>query len=283
MQGGIILKTSGDSGLSVCNNSYLLYKNLLNTQIANTVPAESSESAGVSALYDGNTNLKFFCSSSGTVDFDFTLPSATSINSMACAGANMLNAAVTWEFYTWDATTSTYIKRSDGSGKKNNSPVFNTFDTVTTNRVRFRFITSAPFSVGELGCGLALRFPVPPSIGYQPSRWNNNDQVNIGRSENNMIASSTVIKRGSTESVKFDKLESQWMDDNFIEILDYKGLPVWFSGDQKTNPNKVIFGNWESSSNLAMKVRLEHLFHLKLTELFNVIRHYKKNNKQKAR
>lgn len=249
MIGGIILKTSGvDSSSGGCNNAYLLYKNLLNTNIANTVPTESSESAGASALYDGNTNLKFFCSTSGTVDFDFTFPLATEINSMACAGANMLNSSAIWEFYTWDSNTSAYVKQADGSGKKNNSPVFNTFDAVTTNRVRFRFITSAPFSVGELGCGLALRFPVPPSIGYQPSRWNTNNQVNVGRTENNTVAASTVIKRGSTESVKFDKLEAQWMDDNFVDILDYEGLPVWFSGDQKTNPNKVIFGNWESSS-----------------------------------
>ncbi|HHZ70650.1 MAG TPA: hypothetical protein EYN54_10350 [Methylococcaceae bacterium] len=265
MQGGIILTSSGNGGTNFCNNSYLLYKNILKTQTSSVTPTESTESAGVTALYDGNSNLKFFCSSSGTVDFEFTFPLATEINSMACAGVNMLNAGVTWEFYTWDSTSSAYVKQSEGSGKKNNSPVFNAFDSVTTNKVRFRFITSSPLSVGELGCGLALRFPVPPSIGYQPSRWNTNNQVNVGQTENNTTSSSTVLKRGSTESVKFDKLDASWLDNNFIDVLDYEGLPVWFSGDQKTNPNKVIFGNWESSS----KPSYESAFRSSLSFKFN--------------
>jgi hypothetical protein len=241
------ISTSVDPASSA-SNSYLLYKNLLDTNISNTVPAENADSAGVTSLYDGNTNLKFKCLSAGVSEFDFTLPLAVDINSMAVAGADLLTSGVVWEFFVWDADLSSFVKVSEGSGKKDNSPIFNVFDTKLTNRIKFRFTTTSPVSIGELGVGNALRFPVPPSIGYQPARWSNNNVVNIGRTENNTLSSSTVLNRGSSESVKFDKIEADWIDDNFIDVLDYKGLPVWFVGDQKFKPNSVVFGNWESST-----------------------------------
>lgn len=260
----VILDTA--QSLAVCNfNSYMLYNNLASTQTALTTPAQDSESAGDLALYDNNTNLTFNCSTSGTVDFDFTIPLATEINSMGVAGANLGASTAIWEFYTWNSTTLAYEKKAEGSGKRDNSPIFNAFESVVTNKVRFRFITTSPLKVGQLGFGNALRFPVPPSIGYQPARWSNNNQVNIGRAENNTLSGNTVIKRGSTESVKFDKLEAQWLDDNFIDVLEYSGVPVWFSGDQKFNPNNVIYGNWESST----KPSYESAFRSSLSFKFN--------------
>lgn len=226
----------------------MLYDNKLKLNSTRTLPAESPESAGFLSLYDGNSNLKFISSASSTLDFDFEFSTAQQINSMACAGANLADAGVVWEFYTWDIDNSIYVKQHDGSGKKNNSPIFGVFDTVTTSKIRFRFITTSPVMIGELGCGLALRFPVPPSIGWQPARWNSNNQINIGRTEANTTASSTVIQRGAPESVKFDKLEAAWMDSNFVDVLNFEGLPVWFVGDNKFNPNDCIFGNWSASN-----------------------------------
>ncbi|HAW80266.1 MAG TPA: hypothetical protein DCX27_11485 [Balneola sp.] len=240
--------TSGSSISYGCNNSYLLYDNKLNLNSSRTTPEESSQSAGYLSLYDGNSNLKFISSSSGSLDFDFEFSTAQKINSMSCAGANLFDAGVVWEFYTFDIDNATYIKQHDGSGKNNNSPIFGIFETVTTSKIRFRFITTTPIMIGELGCGLALRFPVPPSIGWQPARWNSNNQINIGRTEANTTASSTVIERGAPESVKFDNLEASWMDSNFIDVLEFQGLPVWFVGDSRYNPNDCIFGNWSASN-----------------------------------
>lgn len=244
----IILDNSVSTTIGNNANSYLLYDNLARNQTALTLPDQDTDSAGGLALYDNNTNLTFNCLNPGTVDFYFTIPEAKEVNSMGVAGANLGSSTAVWEFYTWNSDTMAYEKKAEGSGKRDNSPIFNTFDTVTTNRVRFRFITTAPLRVGELGFGNALRFPVPASIGLTPARWSTNNQVNIGRAENNTLSGNTVIKRGSTESVKFDKLEAQWLDDNFIDVLDYEGVPVWFSQDQRYKQNDVIYGNWETSS-----------------------------------
>ena len=251
MANAIIVNNTGAAVTQdgLCNNSYLLHKNQLKESVSRVVPSETANSAGFLSLYDGASNLKFITTGAGTHDFDFTLPQATNINAMSCAGGNMLSAGVTWEFYTYDADSALFVKRADGSGKRDNSPVFNTFDTVTTNQVRFRFICSSAFEVGELSAGLALRLPVPPSIGYTPARWNTNNKTNTGQTEANTFSRSTVLQRGATESASFENVETEWLDQNWIDVIDNLGEPIWFSGDQRLKPNDVIYGHLKTGSN----------------------------------
>ncbi len=244
----IVVDINGGGGVPVdsgngCNNSYLLYKNELKNNSGIVAPSQSNESAGNSALYDDASNLKWISSGGGTIDIDFTFPTARVISAMAVAGANLQSASVTWEFYTYDADTTSFIKRSDGSGRRNNSPIFNTFDAVTTNQVRFRFICTSAIEIGELCAGQALRMPVPPSIGYAPARWNTNDKVNIGQTEANTMSKATVLSRGANESASFENIDVDWLDGNWIDVIDSNGAPVWFSGDQKLKSNDVIYGH----------------------------------------
>lgn len=226
-----------------CNNSYLLYSNELKNNSSVTAPSQSTDSAGNAALYDDASNLKWISSGGGTIDIDFTFLTARVINAMSVAGANLQSASVTWEFYTYDADTASFVKQADGSGKRNNSPIFNIFDAVTTNQVRFRFICTSAIEIGELCAGQALRLPVPPSIGYTPARWNTNNKVNIGQTEANTMSKSTVLQRGATESASFENVETDWLDNNWIDVIESQGAPVWFSGDQKLKPNDVIYGH----------------------------------------
>lgn len=243
----IILDTAQQQPqVASCANAYLLYDNLLNQSgvTYTSSQVEAADSAGALALSDGNTNIKFKASAGGNITIDCEMPLAKPINSMAVAGANLGSALVTWRFYVWDADLASYVLKSEGSGKKNNSPIFNTFEATASNKVRFEFATNSAIEIGELGVGAALRFPVPASVGYQPGRWSTNDETFSGRTESNAFSSSTIIARGTTEQVEFAKLQDTWLDENWIDVIEKSnGRPVWFGQDMLLNPNKVIFGN----------------------------------------
>jgi hypothetical protein len=241
----IVLTASQEQQFLSCANSYMLYDNLIyrqNTTI--TSSQEGSESAGVLALKDGNTDIKWISDNSPTVEIEVTLPQTAFINSMAVSGANLTQALVRWNFYTWDAIGSAWVLQKQGSGKKDNSPIFLVFDEVETAKVKFEFICNGELRIGELGCGKALRFPVSPGLGFQPSKWQNDNKVINTTTEGNSLANSTVLKRTVTENPKFNLLDPNWLDEKWVDVMEKAtGLPVWFAWNQQKEPNNVIYGH----------------------------------------
>jgi len=240
----ILNSVQSDEYLS-CANSYMLYDNLIYRQNATIESTqEGSESAGDLALKDGNTDIKWISDGSSTVELEVTLPQVAFIDSMAVGGANLTQALVSWNFYTWDAIGSAWVLQKQGSGKKDNSPIFLVFDEVETAKVKFEFVCSGELQIGELGCGKALRFPVSPGLGFQPSKWQNDNKVINTTTEGNSLSNSTVLKRTVTENPKFNLLDPDWLDDNWTDVMDKAtGLPVWFAWNQQKEPNNVIYGH----------------------------------------
>ena len=112
---------------------------------------------------------------------------------MAVSGANLTQALVSWDFFVWNPIDMQYNRVAQGSGKKDNSPIFLVFDKVETPKVRFRFFAQGELQVGELGCGNALRFPSSPSTGFSPSKWQNDNKVINMTTEGNSLSNSTCL------------------------------------------------------------------------------------------
>lgn len=236
--------TSQDDGFVRCANSYLLYDNLIYRQNA-TIESlqEGVGSGGVLALKDGNTSIKWESDGSAQVDIDITLPLAAQINCMSVAGANLTECLAAWDFFVWDPVLMQYDLRAQGSGKKDNSPIFLVFDEIQTPRVKFRFFVSGTLRIGEIGCGNALRFPTPPKTGFQPAKWQSDKEVMSKTTESNAMVNSNIKKKTVSENPVYPNLDVNWVDDNWTDIIDKApGLPVWFAWNQKLEPNNVIYG-----------------------------------------
>lgn len=257
---------SQDSGFLRCANSYLLYDNLIYSQNSTiTSSQEGSDSAGVLALKDGNTNLKFYSDGSSQVDIDVTLPLATQIDCMAFAGANLTECLASWQFFVYDPVLGDYNLRAQGSGKKDNSPVFLVFDEIQTPRVRFRFFVTGVLRIGEIACGKALRFPTSPALGFRPSKWQSDKDILTTTTEGNTISNSNVKFKMVRENPTFPKLPVEWVDEYWPPVLEKGlGLPVWFGWNQKLEPNNVVCGmlkpqepNYESSLLTSLSFGIE--------------------------
>lgn len=249
MSNAIILDVaqSEDDGFPRCANSYLLYDNLIYSQDA-TITSEnessSPDSGGLLALKDGNTNIKWLSDGSLSVDIDVTLPLATDINCMSVAGANLTEALVSWEFYIYKPIEDVYFRVAQGSGKKDNSPIFLVFDQVETPKVRFRFFAQGVLRVGEIGCGKALRFPNAPDIGYAPAKWQADKKAINKTTEGNTVANSTVLSTTVQDNPTYSLIDTEWIDEYWPDVVDKAtGTPVWFAWNQAKEPNNVVFGN----------------------------------------
>lgn len=241
----VILDLAGSQEQTLrCANSYLLYDNLIYRKDALiTSENEGQDSGGALALKDGNTSIKWHSDGSLSVDIDISFALAEKINCMAVAGANLTECGAAWDFYVYDPAELTYKLRAQGSGKKDNSPIFIVFDEITTPKVKFRFFVNGTLRVGELGCGYALRFPVPPRTGFQPAKWQSDTEVMSKTTESNAMVNANIKKRTVSENPTFPNLDVNWVDDNWTDIIDKApGLPAWFAWNQKLEPNNVIYG-----------------------------------------
>ena len=237
---------SSDDSFLRCANSYLLYDNLIYSQNATITSAQEgagADSAGVLALKDGNSNLKWYSNGNLQVDIDVTLPLSTKINCMSVAGANLREALVSWDFFVFDPVAGNFKRVAQGSGKKDNSPIFLVFDEIETPTVRFRFFAQGVLRVGELGCGKALRFPRAPDVGYSPAKWQS-DKVAVNKvTEGNSVANSNVLNTTILDNPKYSLIDTEWVDEYWPDVVEKAtGTPVWFAWNQSKEPHNVVFG-----------------------------------------
>lgn len=259
--------TSQDDGFERCANSYMLYDNLIYRQDA-TIESlqEGTGSGGVLALKDGNTSIKWESDGSTQVDIDITLPLSTKIDCMSVAGANLTECLAAWDFFVWDPVLMNWNRRAQGSGKKDNSPIFLVFDEIETPKVRFRFFVTGTLRVGELGCGKALRFPSAPSVGFTPSKWQSDKEVMSKTTESNAMVNSNLKYKTVVENPQFKLLDPDWLDEYWADVIDKApGLPVWFAWNQKLEPNKVIYGDLSTEVRPAYETSLTTSLNLTIT------------------
>lgn len=263
-----IIMTESITSANMNNNSYLLYDNFIKEEnVTITASSESSESAGVLALKDGNTNIKFIGGNSTTIDIDVTFPAAQSFTALAFAGVNLADTAAAYELYVWDLVNLVWIKKHEGSGKKNNSPVMGIFNAYLTTKIRFRFITNGqPLEVGEIGAGRPVNFPSAPEVGFQPAKWASDKKVLSMQTEGNTVASTNALYRTVTEQAKFPQLTDEWMNEYWTPVIEKSaGRSVWFVWNSVIYPHDCIYGlldttvkpTYESTFRSSATVRIE--------------------------
>lgn len=221
------------------NTPKMAYENLLSS--ATTVPASAT------MLYDGMTGIKY-TAATATIELEFVWSTTQSIGYGGVAGASFGTFATTIEVYTWNG--SSYDLANDISGLRDNQPAFLTFDEVTTSKVKFKFISNAAgLTIGELGAGATIDFPRPVSTGYRPGQWTSKDLVTSGMNQANTFGRSTVIQRGTEESIPIKNIGYEWMNTNWSSFIrNAQGRQVWFAWNPTGNPADVIYGNWKANN-----------------------------------
>lgn len=214
--------------------SYIMYQNLMQG-------ATVTAGGDVGRLHDWMTNV-FYSAAAGTTTIDLTI-APDQINCVALAGVNWLSGGVTCKFYTWNG--SAYVLQCDLFSNKDGRPVMRVFPSVSTDKVRFVFTSTATLYVGEAAFGTALQMPSCPAVGYQPARWSDNDEVSVSQTQALNFGASTIERRGSTEVMQFNYLPYDFLDNQWSAFREAaKGKPIFVGFNQKDMPAAVVHGHW---------------------------------------
>lgn len=242
MSNAAILDNTSGSNLGVgdnLQNSRILWDNLL---IGATVTS-ANDSANIPNLYDYMTTT-FWNAGSGSVDLLVTLPLAADIDCAGVAAGNWAEAGTVIEVYSDNGTT----KVGELSGLKDNQPHLFTFDSVFTNTILFRFISTGNLFVGQVGAGECMNIPACPTLGTMLGQFNNDDKVISQKTENNAFGSNSVVPRSRETMVPYTVIPISWVYDEWTNFSDeHKGKPIWFGWDTKNNPLDITFGHWSTN------------------------------------
>lgn len=194
-------------------------------------------------LYDNMTSL-FWNAGAGTVDVDITFLTSTFINWVGVANGNWLSAGTTIEIYIGNDTN----KVAELSGLSDGDPMMWVFDDLETTFVRIRFISDGELKVGEAGTGQSIKFPCLPNTGLKLGKFNNNDKVFAKRTEDDLLAASSTIKRSRTTAASYEFVSIDWVRLFWVTFSNqHKGRLVWFLWDSLDRPYDVSFGHWDAN------------------------------------
>lgn len=226
------------SGLDL-GNSHIGWRNLIDeTTVSSVVDPDN-----LGFLYDNMTSL-FWNAGVGTVDVDINFTSATFINWVGVANGNWQSASTTIEIYIGNDTNQV----AELSGLSDGDPMMFVFDAIETSFVRIRFISAGDLKVGEAGTGLTIKLPCLPNLGMSLGKFNNDDKVFSKRTEDDLLASSSLVKRSRTTMATYGTVSIAWLRLFWVLFSnEHKGKPVWFLWDNKGAPLDVSYGHWQSN------------------------------------
>lgn len=199
------------------------------------------DSASTGYLYDGMTTAKWrpaakvssVTFTDGFIDVDY----------VGIAGVNWNSAGCSVAIYDQDDTLL-----ASASGLKDNQPLLFIITKAIYSSIKVEFTcTNTNLEVGEIYIGEALKFPRNVKVGYQPGRWNTEDEIVWQRTENNQFAGSIVRSRGTTERYQVDFLPLAFMDNEWVDFMTTaKGKAVFFLWN-KDETHHAAYGHWSTN------------------------------------
>ncbi len=230
--------SSGQIGALDFGNSHVGWRNQLNASTVSSLVDPDN----LGYLYDNMTSL-FWTAGTGTTDLDVTFPSATPINWVGVANGNWFTAGTAIEIYV-DG-----ILKAEISGLQDGDPMMWVFDEVEATTVKIRFISNTDvLLVGEAGCGKTIKFPCLPNVGLTLGKFNNNDKVYSKRTEDDLLAASSLVKRARTTAAAYEYVPINWVRLYWVNFSNnHKGRLVWFAWDDLGAPFDVSFGHWQAN------------------------------------
>lgn len=114
------------------------------------------------------------------------------------------------------------------------------FEPVSTSKVRLT--TSAQPEVAVLKCGLSTLVPVGIPVGYEPSLFNPNEKTSTTASVTGQILGTQVESQRINESLSFDHLEPDWIEDTWMPIRSMlRSVGVFFAWNLQDHSSHVVY------------------------------------------
>jgi len=129
-----------------------------------------------------------------------------------------------------------------------NQPAIIFLDPVNYTNLFFQFdCFQDSLEVGEIYFGQSIILPRSVSVGYQPARWRNNDEIISSKVEKNYSFGSIIKSRDQTERFNLEFLDINFLETVFKTFMrDAEGLPIFFIWDT-LNDRHVVFGKWSAN------------------------------------
>lgn len=232
---------SGGVSISADVATYIMYENLM--------PSATVLAGGdIAPLHDRLTNI-FYSGASGVTTIELQLPSVSTINCFAVAGANLQSSATSISFYLWDADLAAYYLVVTAQNGRDNQPIMVVFENQLSVKAKIEITAASAFEIGEIAFGECLKMPCSPSVGFTPARWNTEDEITHHTTQANSVGRSTINTRGNKEVLPFKLVPHEWIRQEWAPFIDKaKGLPVWVGWNQDLYAAECIYGPWEQDT-----------------------------------
>jgi len=206
-------------------------------------PTASHDQSGTAELVDGMTNSKWKpANASPTISYAGTF---TDVDYIGLAGVNWETSGCS--LVVKDAIGGNTLATFSGLGES--QPALAIITQTSETVMYFEFTCdNTLLEVGEVYFGQSIVLPRKVEVGYQPSRWSNNDLVPTSNDNRNQTSASIVKSRGSTERLTLKYLDITFMEGVFKSFIRMaEGLPIFFIWDT-LQVTHAIYGMWEVSN-----------------------------------
>lgn len=237
----LFLNVSGGVSITADVATYIMYKNLMPS-------ATVLQGGDIAPLHDNLTNI-FYSGDAGLTTIELQLPTVSTINCFAVAGANLASSATIISLYLWDADTSAYYLVVTAQNGRDNQPIMVVFENQLSVKAKIEITAASVFQIGEIAFGECLKMPCSPSVGFVPARWNTEDEITGHVTQSNSVGRSTINTKGNKEVLPFKLIPHEWMRSVWANFIDEaKGIPVWVGWNQEMYGNECVYGHWEQDT-----------------------------------